>query len=899
MVQKLLMNIAGRFRGSEGKIFYFRFYVTVVMLVWTFLGAFVFIRGKDMYKAQTREIAHSTALASFKKDQAFRFWASTHGGVYVPVSEKTQPNPYLKGDFEKNIVTAKGRALTLMNPAYMLRQMMQDFSDLYGVRGHLRSLKPLNKDNYPDDWEKTALENFERGVSECSEISVIDGKKYFRFMRPMIVQEGCLKCHEHQGYKVGDIRGGVGIAFPLKDLLEREGNQIYYHGLVVFAFWLVGAVIFIYGFLMIRNRIVEREKAEFKLRRAHEQLDATISALPDLMLEFDSDGRIVSFNTPDESILYVEPKVFLGKTIEDVLPPEAGMKFSESLERAAKGELVYGVIYSLDMPDKVRWYELSAARVENRDNAYHNIICLIRDVTLWIEAEHNLKESENKYRALVENIPYVTWITDNQRRISYVSPNVENVLGFTAKQICENSLEYMYNRIHPDDKDKLKADWNKLFSYGENVDSEFRIRNRDDEWILLSNRAVNVYLEKGIYYAYCIFSDITEQRAIENRLKQSEKLEAIGQLAGGLAHDFNNQLGGIIGFADLLMDRGIEDPFIKEYSGKIINCAQHVANLTGQLLSFARLGNYFSVPVDLHTIIDEVISMLSHSIDKKIAIKKGFNAPVSCVKGDPSQLQSAILNIAINARDAMPDGGVLEFTTDVVYLDEEYCSTHEYEVIPGEFVQVSIADTGIGIDDKIRKHIFEPFFTTKEFGKGTGMGLAAVYGTVKSHKGAIYVYSEIDNGTVFKLSFPLEKDKQPDYTDKESDIEITKGEGRIMLVDDEEIIIELGKRVLSNLGYEVLVCRNGPEAIEVYRKNRESINLAIIDIVMPKMNGGEVLRKLKEINPEIKAIMSSGYSENGCARIAGSEGALGFIQKPYRIAEMSRMISKVMKPDIS
>ncbi len=847
-----------------------------------------------MYKEQTNSIAHASALSNFNKDQAFRLWATKHGGVYVPVTEETLPNPYLKGDFEKNITTGGGKKLTLMNPAYMLRQMMGQFSHLYGVVGDIRSLKPLNKDNYPDDWEKTALENFEEGVDECSGVSVINGQEYFRFMRPMVVKEGCLKCHGYQGYKVGDIRGGVSISMPLTDLMDQQKKSIYYHGLMVFAFWSVGVAIFLYGFYMIRKRVVEREKAEEKLRMAHEKLDATITALPDMLLEFDHKGRIVSYNTPDDSLLYVEPKVFLGKTIEEVLPPDAGMKIAESLEKTLRGELVHGVIYSLDMPDKVRWFELSAARIENRENRDHHVIGLVRDVTLWIEAEGNLKESESKYRTLLENIPHVTWVVDRQRRISYMSPNVEKVLGYTSDEICEKPEEYLFERIHPEDKDRLKADWHSLFKYGTNVDSEFRIKSRNGKWILINNRAVNVYMERGVCYAYSLFSDITEQRAMEKRLKQSEKLEALGQLAGGLAHDFNNQLGGIIGFADLIMDRGIADPFIKEYSGKIIDCAQHVANLTGQLLSFARLGNYFSIPVDMHKIIEDVISMLSHSIDKKINIRKMLNAESSFVTGDPSQLQSAILNIGLNARDAMPDGGDLEFRTDIIELDEEYCSNHEYEVIPGEFLRISITDSGVGIDKEIRDKIFEPFFTTKEFGKGTGMGLAAVYGTVKSHKGAIYVYSEKDKGTVFKLSFPLEKNLAVDKKKVTGGHSVEKGDGHIMLIDDEEVICELGKRILGNLGYRVTICRGGPEAVKLYEKNWKDIDLVIIDQVMPEMNGGEVLSRFKEINPDVVAIISSGYSENGFGGTAKSDGAQGFIQKPYRIADMSKMVSDVM-----
>lgn len=396
------------------------------------------------------------------------------------------------------------------------------------------------------------------------------------------------------------------------------------------------------------------------------------------------------------------------------------------------------------------------------------------------------------------------------------------------------------------------------------------------------------------------FTDITERRKAEQEresaqqeLAQLQKMEAVGQLAGGIAHDFNNQMAGVLGYAEMLKERLASDPKLARFINNIIVGIRRASDLTAQLLAFARKGKYLSVAVNMHNVILEVVNLLEHAIDKKIAIKQQFNARPPVAMGDPTQLQNVILNIAINARDAMPEGGELTFATDVVTLDGAFCEKHPHEVTPGRFLRISVTDTGTGIDKETMKRIFEPFFTTKPRGKGTGMGLAAAYGTVKNHHGAITVYSEVGKGSTFNVYLPLSKEQ----TEEEEAVEEVKrlhGNPHILVVDDEALVAEMAVDMLSELGCQVTHCDNGREAVEYYERSWKGVDLVILDMVMPEMNGYEAFKRMKVINPKLRALLSSGYAMNGDAQKMLEDGAMGFVQKPYHRAELARTIQKIL-----
>ena len=385
-----------------------------------------------------------------------------------------------------------------------------------------------------------------------------------------------------------------------------------------------------------------------------------------------------------------------------------------------------------------------------------------------------------------------------------------------------------------------------------------------------------------------------DRKVLEEKLRQSEKMQAIGQLAGGIAHDFNNQLTGIMGYADLLKRKLSTDETLPRYIDSMQMGIRHAAELTGQLLAFARKGKFLTVPVDVHKAINEVVSLLQHSIDKRIRIKQVLLANPALTLGDPTQLQNALLNIALNARDAMPQGGDITFTTDIIELTRQYCEKHSIEVTPGRYLQINITDTGTGIPQETLRHIFEPFFTTKEQGKGTGMGLAAVYGTIKNHRGAIQVLSAVGHGTTFKLFLPHQPTKDTGKL-REFLEQPVSGTATIMLVDDEEVVCQMASEMLKELGYSVVVCKNGKDACALYEKQWQYIDCVILDMVMPEMNGLETYKVLRSINANVRVILSSGYSIEGEAQKIVNDGHSIFVQKPYSMVALSKSLHSMIK----
>ncbi|RPJ07035.1 MAG: PAS domain S-box protein, partial [Spirochaetaceae bacterium] len=467
------------------------------------------------------------------------------------------------------------------------------------------------------------------------------------------------------------------------------------------------------------------------------------------------DGIII---VQDQKLAYCNPSVsgLTGYSMDDLLNGEVGFLSPQSIELLVSRyqDRVEGrpvpQIYEIEILQKGGGaipVELNLSKV-----SYHGrpaVLGIARDISKRKAFEEELLNSEQRFRALIENVPVAIWVTAKNGKTVYISPNVEQIYGYTVQEILAGGDTFWFDRLFPDDRDKVIQAFGELFSANVPFNIEYRIQRKDGAWIWLYDRA-KIVMEKGPEaFAYGVFSDITEQKQMVQQFQQAEKMQAIGQLAGGVAHDFNNQLAGILGYADLLRDGAKDNPELSHYADNIIMAVKRAADLTSQLLAFSRKGKYLSITVDMHQTILEVVSILRHSIDKRITIEQELAASPSTTIGDPSQLQSAILNCAINARDAMPDGGVLGFFTKVVTLDEEFCKKIPYEIPSGEYLQISIEDSGIGMDEGTVRHIFEPFFTTKERGKGTGMGLASTYGTIRNHRGAIHVTTTPGKGTTF------------------------------------------------------------------------------------------------------------------------------------------------------
>lgn len=501
--------------------------------------------------------------------------------------------------------------------------------------------------------------------------------------------------------------------------------------------------------------------------------------------------------------------------------------------------------------------------------------------------EVELRYLERYLADIINSMPSVIIGIDSRKNVTQWNSNAENLTGVPAVKALNMPLAEIYpglEDICPIISESMERGEIKRLTKRERKDESGSIYE-DITIYPLSNRSAK---EVG---AVIRIDNVTKEYELELQIQHSRRMDAIGQLAGGVAHDFNNMLSGISGASELLELALVGKDNELKYIGIIRNATKRAAGLTQKLLAFSRKGKQLSEPVNLHAIVNDAIAILERSIDKRIVIQTDLQADQYMVNGDPSQLQSGILNICVNARDAMPEGGDIKVSTVNVEFNENDRQV-DADFTPGKYIKLSIEDSGTGISHKLQSRIFEPFFTTKEVGKGTGLGLAAVYGTVKEHHGHIHMYSEPGKGAVFHIFLPVSAQDVPSFSKQNESI--VSGTGTILVVDDEDIIRATASLLLENLGYKVLLAQNGKEAVEIYSRQADAIDLVILDILMPVMDGREAFERIMAINPQAKVIMSSGYARNLNMTSIVDNGLAGFIAKPFLQLELSKLVADVL-----
>ena len=485
----------------------------------------------------------------------------------------------------------------------------------------------------------------------------------------------------------------------------------------------------------------------------------------------------------------------------------------------------------------------------------------------------------------VENFSDGVYLLTRYGIIVYVNNAACEMIGYAKKELIGKSII----DIDPNLTEKV---WEDMWVVTQNDKKQtINTEHISKDGKVIPIEVVANYIEvNGNSYSCAFTRDIRERLKMEKRLRQSEKMEAIGQLAGGIAHDFNNQLTGIIGYAELIKNAVKGTPNLFKYANAIITSAGRSSGLTKQLLAFSRKGNFVSVPLDIHDIAEEVVQILRRSIDKRIRIKTKFDADFTVIIGDPNQIQNSILNLAINSRDAMPSGGEMIISTKNLQIDDANIVKH-FKIEPGDFIRLTVTDNGTGMDEAVQSRIFEPLFTTKEKGLGTGMGLAAVYGTVKNHKGVITVTSKPGKGTEISMFFPYVKDADV----REEKIKPPeKISANILLIEDDKTVREMAKSMLAMLECNVFTAENGKKAVEIYKEKYNEIDVVILDVIMPELNGMDTYIKLKEINPDVITLVASGYGLDSQIQEIINRGADEFIHKPFNSAEMSEKLTKVL-----
>ena len=487
----------------------------------------------------------------------------------------------------------------------------------------------------------------------------------------------------------------------------------------------------------------------------------------------------------------------------------------------------------------------------------------------------------------VENTAEVIIITDIEGNIQYVNPAFEKITGYSRAEAAAQNITLLDSGQH--DPSFFEQMWDCL-KRGEVWRGRF-INRKKDHSLYQSDATISpVKNTTGQIINYVsVQRDVTREIQLEKQLRQAQKMEAIGTLAGGIAHDFNNLLLGIQGNISLsLLDLGSESPIVSNLK-KIEQYVQNGVELTRQLMGFARGGKYQVRLTDINRLLIEQNLLFSRA-NKAVVFKEEFDTELWNVEADQDQIEQVILNIYMNALQAMPEGGTLTVRTENLTIDKERFTP--YRVKAGDYVKISVIDTGIGMDEKTQRRIFDPFFTTRDMGRGTGLGLASVYGIIKNHEGFINVESQKNRGTQLEFFLPASRKPAPQ---KQLAVEkLSRGQGTVLLVDDEEMIIDVGKRMLDKLGYETLTAMNGTEALEIYKTRGNDISLVILDMVMPKVSGGETFDRLRQINPTIKVILCSGYSIDGQATEILERGCNAFIQKPFNLKTLSQHIRAVL-----
>ncbi|MFZ5949327.1 MAG: ABC transporter substrate binding protein [Candidatus Rifleibacteriota bacterium] len=629
-----------------------------------------------------------------------------------------------------------------------------------------------------------------------------------------------------------------------------------------------------------RQEIAMREEVEKALRRSEEKLQTLFSSMTEILilceLIFDEKGSPSNYRILDAN--------------------EALFKATGFSREAVIGKLATEVLATEDAPYLEIFAKVAISRQPQKFETYFQL--LNRHLNISV-----VSPLANQFATVVNDVTSQKLTQEKYEIFARALENSTDAVGMSTAAgfhyYQNKAFSDLFGNIGTSPKDTLYVDRKvgeevfQAIMAGNDWAGEVQMYGGQGQILDILLRAYASKDKDGrIISLVGLHTDITERKLLEERIRQSQKMDAFGQLAGGIAHDFNNQLNGIRSTAELLLPK-LESQNLKEYVQHILTAVTRSAGITQQLLAFARKGQFNSVPADIHRLVGEVVQILNHSIDKKIEICQEFAIESATTRGDPSQLQNALLNLALNARDAMPTGGKITFRTEIATLDEEYCAALPYEIQPGDYIRISVKDTGCGIPSENIKRIFEPFFTTKETGKGTGIGLSAVYGTVKQHNGAIDVVSQEGRGTTVNVFLPVEL-KEVEKPIAKASLRAADRPANILLVDDEELIQLSVGELLTNLGYSVTSKLDGQAAIEYFAENWQKVDLVVLDMVMPKMNGSEVFEAMKKINPMVKVLISSGFSFKGEVQDILDKGAQGYIQKPFILEDFAGKIAEVL-----
>jgi len=636
-----------------------------------------------------------------------------------------------------------------------------------------------------------------------------------------------------------------------------------------------------------RNRTGPGNGGRIDSAIAAETFRALIHDAPLSIVAFDASGTIQLWNPEAERMFGWTAEEALGKH-HPIVPEEKREEFRALREMALQGKTFTGIQVRRRRKDGSPIdLSVSTSPLRAADGTITGIMSIITDVTERKKSEDTLL----RLATAVEQSAEVIVITDVAGAIEYVNPAFERITGYRRSEVLGKNPRIL--KSGRQDHSFYEELWKTLTSG--NVWTGVFVNQRKDGTFYEEEAVISPVRDAGgeVINYVAVKRDVTNERRVEEQLRQAQKMEAVGRLAGGIAHDFNNLLTAITGYTDLLLMDLPEGELAHREVLEIRKAGDRATSLTRQLLAFSRRQVLQPKVLDLNQVVTDMEKLLRRLIGENIELVTSLADDLGHVRADPGQIEQVIVNLAVNARDAMPNGGRLILETSKMEIDESYASRHD-PVLPGSYVILAVTDTGVGMDEPTLSRLFEPFFTTKEVGKGTGLGLATVYGIVKQSGGYIWAYSEVGRGTKFKVLLPGEEEVAELAEKEVAYLYPSGGEETVLVVEDEKLVRDLVREILSQHGYDVLEASRGTEALEVSGRHKGPIHILISDVVMPGMTGPELARRLTALRPEMGVLFMSGYTDDAILQHGVFEHGAEFLQKPFKASALGAKVRKVL-----
>ncbi len=656
------------------------------------------------------------------------------------------------------------------------------------------------------------------------------------------------------------------------------------------------------GVQIISQNISDRKLADASLRGSERRVTSILQAAP-IGIAVLEDRIMLDANDRFCKLTGYAREEFIGKTprmfyLKNEEYERVGREHYEELRRYGTGTTE---IQLRRRDGRILTVLLSSALLNPADPSA-GVTCTLLDITPRKEAVEALKESRRRLSTLLSNLPGMAYRCGNDPdwTMEFVSEGSFDLTGLTPRELT-GTQGTMYNHlIVPDDRPHVWDQIQNAIARCSPFELTYRIRTTTDQekWVWEQGRAI--FDNSGDVVALEGFiTDITDKKHAEQererlqlQIRQAQKMEAIGQLTGGVAHDFNNLLQAILGYTELAQDSLAPDSRAAESLAQVSHASERAAELVSQLLMFSRQQAMHPENIDLNEAISGTLKMLRRVIGEDIQLRWHPFAGLTHIRADKGMVDQVLMNLCVNARDAMPDGGALTIKTEYCFIGDDYLLTHAWAT-PGSYVLMTVSDTGEGMNRETQDHIFEPFFTTKKLGKGTGLGLATVYGIVKQHGGMINVYSEPGTGTVFRTYWPVsETTPEPSF---ESDVlSDTRGNETILIAEDDDNVRDLSQTILEQAGYKVIVARDGEEAVELFKRNAPEVDLVMLDLIMPRKGGREACEAMRSEQPNLNVVFASGYSDDEIRSRFITDQGYKLVQKPYTRRELLKAVRNTL-----